>query len=290
MGLRFRFNLVLTLVFALGLVVSGYISYDLLQRNARDEVVRNANLMIEAARAIRSYTVNQVRPELVEKLAHTFLPQTVPAYAATETLNLLPDEYHEYVYKEATLNPTNPRNRASDWEADLVRAFQRDGELHTLSGVRNTPNGQSLYIASPMRITNEACLTCHSTPSNAPESLIKLYGDSNGFGWKLNDVVGAQVVSVPMSVPIANANRAFLTFMGSLVAVFVLLYVVLNVMLQQMIIKPVAELSAAADKISTGSFDIPEFKPKGKDEVARLATSFNRMRRSLEQAMKMIDR
>ena len=55
MGLRFRFNLVLTLVFLLGLLVSGYVSYDLLQRNARDAVVRNANLMIESARAIRSY-------------------------------------------------------------------------------------------------------------------------------------------------------------------------------------------------------------------------------------------
>ncbi len=122
MGLRFRFNLVLTVVFVLGLLVSGLVSYDLLQRNAREEVIRNANLLIESARAIRSYTVNQVRPELIEKLEHRFLPQTVPAYAATETLDLLPDQYHEYAYKEATLNPTNPRDRASDWEADLVRA------------------------------------------------------------------------------------------------------------------------------------------------------------------------
>ncbi len=290
MGLRFRFNLVLTLVFLIGLLVSGYVSYDLLRRNARDAVVRNANLMIESARAIRTYTVDQVRPELVEKLDHTFLPQTVPAYAATETLGLLPEQYSEYVYKEATLNPTNPRDRASDWEADLVRAFKRDPNLKTLTGVRETPSGRSMYIASPLRIAKEACLTCHSTPDAAPASLVKLYGNSNGFGWKLNEVVGAQVVSVPMSVAIADADRAFLTFMASLCAIFLLLYIVLNVMLRQMIVKPVAELAVAADKISTGDFDIPEFKPKGKDEVARLAISFNRMRRSLEQAIKLIDK
>ena len=290
MGLRFRFNLVLTAVFLLGLLVSGLVSYDLLQANAREEVIRNANLMIDTARAIRSYTVNQVRPELVEKLAHTFLPQTVPAYAATETLNLLPDKYHEYAYKEATLNPTNPRDRASDWEADLVRAFKSDKSLKTLTGVRQTPNGQSLYIASPLKISNEACLSCHSTPARAPPTMLALYGDSNGFGWKLDEVVGAQVVSVPMSVAVANANRAFVTFMASLCAVFLVLYVVLNLMLGRIIVKPIAELSHAADEISTGNFGIPEFQEMGKDEIGRLAVSFNRMRRSLEQAIKMIEK
>lgn len=289
MGLRFRFNLVLTVVFLLGLLVSGVISYNLLQQNARTEVVHNANLMIESARAIRSYTVQEVRPKLAPQLDKTFLPQTVPAYAATETLGRLPEQYQQYTYKEATLNPTNPRDRAADWEADLVQAFKRDDSLEVLTGERATPGGRTLYIASPIRIGDEACLTCHSTPAEAPQSMLALYGESNGFGWKLNEIVGAQVVSVPMSVPIANANRAFLTFLLSLCAVFVVLYAVLNVMLSRMIIKPISVMSRAADAISTGNFDIPEFEKVGKDEVGRLALSFNRMRRSLEQAMKMIE-
>jgi hypothetical protein len=41
-----------------------------------------------------------------------FLPQTVPAYAATETLAQLRKKYPNYDYKEATLNPTNPRDRS----------------------------------------------------------------------------------------------------------------------------------------------------------------------------------
>ena len=290
MGLRFRFNLVLTVVFVLGLLVSGLVSYDLLQRNAREEVIRNANLLIESARAIRSYTVNQVRPELVEMLEHRFLPQTVPAYAATETLNLLPDQYHEYAYKEATLNPTNPRDRASDCMRGRRLTAEGRERLKTLDGVREPPNGKSLYIASPLTISNEACLTCHSTPAKAPPTMLTLYGDSNGFGWKLNEVVGAQVVSVPMSVAVANANRAFVTFMASICVVFLVLYVVLNLMLSRMIVKPIADMSRAADEVSTGNFDIPEFQETGKDEIGRLAVSFNRMRRSLEQAIKMIEK
>jgi protein-histidine pros-kinase len=289
MGLRLRFNLVLAAVFIAGLAVSAFVSYKLLHRNARSEVVRNAELMIETARAIRTYTVKQVRPELAHRLDDVFLPQTVPAYAATQTLRLLPKEYRDFIYKEATLNPTNPSHRATDWEADLVRAFQRDPELHFLSGVRATPTGDSLYIAAPMRIANNACLTCHGVPAAAPATMIARYGNANGFGWKLGEVVGAQVVSVPMAVPVANADRAFLTFLISICAVFALLYLVLNVMLTRMVIKPIAEMSRTADAVSTGDFDVPEFGEGRSDEVGRLATSFNRMRRSLVQALEMIE-
>ena len=86
MGLRLKFNLVLLVVFVLGLGVTAYVSWTLLQRNAREEVVRNADLMMEAALAIRAYTVDQVRPQLDLQLMRVFLPQSVPAYAATETL------------------------------------------------------------------------------------------------------------------------------------------------------------------------------------------------------------
>jgi protein-histidine pros-kinase len=272
-----------------GFVVSGVLSWNLLQRNARDEVVRNAELLMESALAVRAYTVSQVKPHLDEKLAHVFLPQTVPAYAATETINQVRKKYPDYSYKEATLNPTNPRNRAVEWETDVVNAFRNRAELKELSGERATPTGPALYVARPIQIANPACLACHSVPDAAPASMLKLYGSNNGFGWKHNEIIGAQVVSVPMSVPIENANRAFFAFMVSLAVVFVAVFVALNLMLSWIIVRPIASMSAAADKVSVGDFSIPEFSEQGKDEVSVLAASFNRMRRSLQQAMKLIE-
>lgn len=289
MGLRLRFNVILTVVFALGLAISGFVSYTLLQQNAREEVIHTANLMIEAARAFRTYTVDEIRPLLAGQLSNTFLPQTVPAYAATQTLNALPEEYRDFTYKEATLNPTNPRDRAVAWEADLVQAFKQDPSLTMHSGERSTPRGPALYIASPIKITNEGCLTCHSTPSVAPPAMLALYGDDNGFGWQLDEIVGAQIVSVPMSVPQERAFRAFVTFILSLCALFVVLYIVLNLMLTRLIMKPITDMSQAADKVSTGDFSVPEFAATRKDEIGGLAVAFNRMRRSLEQAIRMIE-
>jgi protein-histidine pros-kinase len=92
-----------------------------------------------------------------------------------------------------------------------------------------------------------------------------------------------------MTLPIKNANKAFITFMGSLAAIFVVTFIVLNIMLSVMIIRPIATMSASADRISQGDFNVPEFG-KGRDEIATLGTSFNRMRRSLQKALKLIEK
>lgn len=285
-SIRLKFNLVLTAVFLVGLTIAGTSSYVLLQRNAKAETLRNARLLMETALAIRGYTVHQIAPHLDPQLAHIFLPQSVPAYAATQTLGELRKKYPDYGYKEATLNPTNPSNRTADWEADVVRTFRDNESMKEVLGERETPTGRSLYIAHPIRVSGAACLTCHSTPAEAPKSMLAVYGSANGFGWKLNEVIGAQVVSVPTTLPRRNANHAFLTFMSSLIAIFALVFVALNVMLSSLIVRPIQRMAAAADAVSTGDFTVPEIPATGDDEIARLGASFNRMRRSLQRAMK----
>ncbi|MBC7597612.1 MAG: DUF3365 domain-containing protein [Polaromonas sp.] len=289
MGLRLKFNLTLVLVFALGFAAVGFISRQMLQDNAREEVLRNARLMTDTALAVRTYTVEQVKPHLEKQLQDVFLPQTVAAYAATETLNHIQKKYRNYGYKEATLNPTNPRDRATDWEADLVQQFRHNPASSELVSERNGGTGRILYIAKPIQINNPACLQCHSAPAAAPASMLKIYGEANGFGWKLKEIVGAQVVTVPMNIPIMKADRAFMTFMASLAAIFLAVFIAFNLMLSWLILRPIRGMSAAADQISHGDFEVHEFSDAGRDEVALLGTSFNSMRRSLKKAMHMLE-
>ena len=288
MGLRLKFNLVLLAVFAVGLGVTGFVSYELLHRNAREDVLRNAGVMMEAALSMRGYTVGHVRPNLIAD-PDKFLPESVPAFGATEIMNLLRKKYPDYAYKEAALNPTNPRDRAVEWEADIVNSFRAEPSRPEISGMRDTPTGRSLYLARPFQIKDPACLACHTTAEAAPPAMVKIYGPNNGFGWQLNEVIGAQIVSVPMDLPIRNANHAFVTFMTSLTAVFAVLFVILNIMLSAMIVQPITKLSHAADQISKGRLDATEFPVKGRDEVSQLGQAFNRMRRSLEKAISLID-
>ena len=289
MSLLVKFNLILVLVFAIALAPTAYFTNRLLQQNARTQVVEQARLMMHTALAARNYTSKQIKPLLAPRLADEFLPQTVPAYAATEIFNLVRSDRPEYTYKEATLNPTNPRDRTTDWEADIVSAFRANEHLAELTGEREGPLGSTLYLARPIRITDPGCLACHTSAALAPASLVKAYGPSNGFGWKLNDVIGAQVVSVPTAVPTSMAQSAFLALLGSLAGVFAFIMVFLNVLLWFAVIRPIRRLSAMADEISVGNFDTPEVPVSGSDEVSTLAHSFQRMRVSLVKAIKMLE-
>jgi protein-histidine pros-kinase len=289
MKLTLKFNLVLILVFSIGLAITALLSWNILQKNAKKEVIERAGLMMESALAVRGYTVSEIKPLLRLQMKKEFVSQSVPAYAATQTFNKLRETHPEYTYKEATLNPSNPRNRAVDWEADIVQDFRNNPDHKKIIGVRQTPTGDSLYLARPMQIKNPGCLTCHSTVAAAPKTLLAKYGDANGFGWKLNEIVGARIVSVPMSVPLQKAREAFETFMGSLVAVFVVIVIILNVMLRYIVIRPITQMSGIADQVSKGDMNAAELSERGKDEIGVLAASFNRMRRSLEKAMIMLE-
>ncbi len=289
MGLRTKFNLVLGAIFLLGLLIAGYISYAMELRQAREEAMQNATLILAMALATREYTVQEVRPLLQEQQSSTFLPQTVPAYAANQTFARLSEDFPEYTYREVALNPMNPRNRADAWEVGIIREFRNHDNETALIGNRSTDNNELMYSARPIKITNEACLQCHGTPEEAPESLVKLYGESNGFGWQFGEIVGSQIVSVPTSLATQKARDSVFTLLVSLIGVFFLIFIVVNTILYKTVIVPLTRISKITDQISLGNMDIDEFPASRADDIGAIEKSINRLKRSLEKAMKMVE-
>jgi protein-histidine pros-kinase len=288
MGLRAKFNVVMLVAFVVGLGLAGVLSYHMVYDNARRQVLNEAAVMNGQASAIASYTASEIAPLLAPQFAQRFLPQSVPAWAAQTNFRNLQQQFPDYSFRAVVENPTNPADLPSDWQAEIIRTLQRDPGVKELVTERETPTGRLLHVSRPIVITDPACLACHSTPSAAPATLIDLYGAKNGFDWKLNEVLGAQIVSVPMRVPLERAEQTFITVMAGLVAVFVVMMLLLNVLLHTVIIRPVSRIAAGANEVSMGNMDAPEVTVRGRDEIASLAASFNRMRRSLANALKML--
>jgi protein-histidine pros-kinase len=287
--LIWKFNLAILAVAAVAFILAAVVSYTVLHANARDEVLQNARVMMESANASGDYTNAQVRPLLETQLKYKFIPQSVPAFAATEQFNELRKNYPDYTFKAATLNPTNPRNHATDWEIDIVNQFRQSAAKTEVIGERASQTGRSLYLARPIQIKDPACLTCHSTPDAAPRTMVETYGSANGFGWKVNEIVGANIVSVPTSVPVQRANYTFRIFLLSLLVVFAFTIGMLNVMLYLFVIRRVKRLSKLADEVSLGNLDAGEFQTRSKDEIGVLTEALGRMKTSMVQAIKMLD-
>jgi protein-histidine pros-kinase len=289
MKIRWKIDLAMSGAFLVGLGLAGFGAYAILTKNAQEDSLQNARVMLEGASAIRSYTADFIWPLLEPQLKIQFLPQSVSAFAAQTTLKSVRQKLPEYTYREPTLNPTNLNDRAVDWEADIINAFRDDASKSETVTIRDTPGGRFLTLARPLKVGSQVCLSCHSTPENAPATMVALYGSQHGFGWKPGEIVGAQVVSIPLGVPLSRAYQALFWFMMALAGTFVVIIVLVDLLLRFLVVKPVAEISEMADRVSMGELETKEYVRDSNDEIGSLAASFNRMRRSLQDAMKMLE-
>jgi protein-histidine pros-kinase len=102
-------------------------------------------------------------------------------------------------------------------------------------------------------------------------------------------VVGAQIISVPMAVPIALAHKGFNELLIGLGTIFLLTILLIDVSMYVIVIRPLRRVSLNADRISKGELDLPPLKITGKDEIAEVTASFNRMHTSLIKAFEMLN-
>ena len=295
----FKLNLLLGGILLGVILVTSLALSKILGSYAEKIVADKALLTIETMNSVRQYTSDRIEPELASRLEteELFLPQTVPAYSAREVFENLRqnDRYEDFFYKEAVLNPTNPRDKADEFETEIIRSFEEKiNPVNTNManvqkyGFRTIPGGKIFYIARPIAIKEESCLRCHSVPKNAPASQIASYGNEGGFGWKLNEILGAQIVSIPAS-KVEKEAKDLRWLVISIVLIFLLIGVVLlNIFLKSTITDPIDKMSSLSRKLSMGDFDV-EFEHKSKDEIGVLSRSLDRLKISLKMAMDMIE-
>ncbi|MBR8835958.1 MAG: DUF3365 domain-containing protein [Stigonema ocellatum SAG 48.90 = DSM 106950] len=291
LNLRQKFTILLLVILVVSLSLSGLVLSTLLRRNAENEVASKALALIDTMSSVRQYTNTEITPELTDKLETKFLPQTVAGYSAREVFDILrkKPEYRDFFYKEATLNPTNLRDKADNFETKIVEGFRKEKDLKEVSGFRSMPGGDIFYIARPLEVSQDTCLKCHSKPEVAPKTMIEQYGTAYGFGWQLHEIVAAQIITIPASTVIDKANQSSFLIVGLVSIVFVAVILLVNFFLNRQVVRPLARITRIAEEVSTGHMEI-EFEQLSNDEIGKLAKAFKRMKLSLEMAMKRIKR
>lgn len=291
LNLKQKFTILLLVILTFGLSLSGFALSSLLRENAKQDISSTGLMLMQTMSSVRQYTTTQVNPKLADKLETEFLPQTVPAYSAREVFEILRKApgYREFFYKEATLNPTNLRDKADAFETEIVEKFRNQTDIKELSGFRSIPGGDIFYIARPLPVSEQSCLVCHSVPEAAPQSMINLYGTANGFGWKLNEIVGAQIITVPANNVINKAHQSSLLIILIVSTIFIATILLVNLFLNRQVVMPLKRMTRIAEEVSTGHMEV-EFEQMSNDEIGNLAKAFRRMQLSLEMAMKRIKR
>ena len=287
-----KVNLILIVVFISGILISGIALSKVLEQKAQNEISSNAADLMHLVNSVRKYTNSQVQP-ILEPMLDTeekFIPQTIPTYSVREAFEIFRSDkkYSNFIYRDAALNPTNLRDKADEFEANIVRSFQRDPNPEPIKGFRNMFGENLFYIASPFKVDEASCLRCHSTPDKAPKSQIVTYGRKNGFGWRLNEVVATQIIYVPAEEIFNNVGRSLTLVIGVLLVVFAFIFVVMNIFLKKMVLRRIKNIAQVAEQVSVGNMEAT-FDKQEKDEIGALAEAFNRMKYSLEIAVNMLN-
>ena len=287
-----KVNIILTIVFIGGILISGIALASVLHQKAENEVTSKALDMMQFANSVRQYTNERVQPLLLPKLEtqEQFIPESIPSFSLREVFEILRKnpEYANVIYKDATLNPVNLRDKADKFEADIVQRFRQEAGLKDLSGFRTISEEKMFYTARPFKIEQQSCLRCHTTPELAPKSQIVTYGRENGFGWKLNDIVATQIVYVPVEEVFKSFNQSFVAILGVLGIIFTAIIIAINLLLKKTVLRRIKRIATVAEQVSVGDMDA-DFGKQSKDEIGALAEAFNRMKYSLEIALNMLN-
>jgi cytochrome c2 len=320
--LQTRLVFVIFGVFLIGWLICGLSIWFLEFNSAKKDILRHGQILLDTAVAVRNYTSNQIQPQFAlfdkslqvtdtnqnndqqnkemtaqgetyqqtEAEVPDFNKVTVPSYAAQEVLNQLAKDKDNrgYRYREAVVNPTNRKDLAAPWELEIISYFVANPKAPLKMGERfdGMTRQKTYYIAKPIQITKESCLVCHSTPDRAPASLIKTYGSENGFGWKLNEVVGAKIISVPSSFQYDEASKSVSSYLLAIGSVFLVAYTAVIVIVYRSVIKPLDFITHLLEEVSlhqTEGAQLPEDKSNPLNNLNR---SINRLLISLNKALK----
>ena len=255
MGLRVKMNLALISILVVGASAIAFFANSQFNSQASNEALKNAEIIINSAQAVRAYASNQVGPLLTRQGKRSFLPQTVPAHAVKQNIKQLRKQFPQYLYREVSLSPANPLNKASAWEQEVIKSFQDNKTTSKLSGVTNTNAGAMLYLSKPVIVSNQSCLSCHGDISAMPATIKSEYTNFKASGWKLNQIVGAQFVKIPMQVPAEQAWQSTQSFLFWLVVTTLVAGLILIAILNVFVVKRIKLMSRKANAISLGSTD-----------------------------------
>lgn len=156
-----------------------------------------------------------------------------------------------------------------------------------VSGDDLNPLSPFHYTARPLTVTDSSCLRCHGIPDQAPQSMINVYGSRNGFGWKVGETIGAQVVKVPMDKILELKQELLQKLMFLIVAGLVALSAMIFIGLHHLLVKPLSRFASIADAANQDPSSITFPRSAVVEELNRLQKSLERLRVSLLVAINL---
>lgn len=288
MGIRSRFIIIMAIIFGVATVGIGAASYLFSKRNAMLEAKSKGELIFNYILANRDFYKEKQRPLIMEVFEKDrFYPELMSGFVLTRgTFDIFKKNLTGYDFKQATLDPLYPPNKADAWETGLIAMFAKQPGLKTHEGTMERDGKTFFYLARPIKVEGKDCLHCHGDVNDAPKDQVEIYGSANGYNWKDGDTVAAYVVYVSVEEALANARKGAITLY--LIGAGCLLVALIGIWLfmDRFVVNPIVRLSIKAEEISLGKNLEEGVGIKQNDEIGALASAIERLRMSMVRILK----
>ncbi len=249
------------------------------KRHVEEMTATQANIALAFDLAIRQYVKESIRPEMEKRIGpeEFVLGAMSTSYAARKIVDKVREQFPNYRLRFPSENPRNPINAAAPEEVEILNHFRANPGLDRWNG-RLTIDGVDYFAAADVMRVDESCLRCHGDPADAPDALVQRYGETGGFHYKVGDLVGMDLVAIPMDqvhATVASQARANVVTAGAwLVVLFSAVLGAFTLVVGRRLSHITRYFQAAADDEGEPLSPMPE---TGRDEITLIARSYNRL-------------
>jgi len=248
-----------------------------------------AKLILDRNLATHTYFTHTLKPKVFEftqpfRSKDYFEPAWMSStYAVREIEKIFNSmDNGDYYYKECAINARSPQNEADEFEKAFIEELNTDPKLVYRSLIRNLDGAYYFVILRRGEVMEATCLRCHSDPANAPKDLVAAYDAERSFNRKVNEVVSAISIRVPISAAYAKADQFSQQLSTVFIIVLMTLFAVQYIIYRFIVIKPIINLKNKAQSISKDDTLLGEEIPLPiSKEFSELARTFNAMSRRL---------
>ena len=289
MGIRSKFIIIITVLSLLATIAIGYTSYMLSRQSAIAEAKSKGKIIYNYIKASGKFFGKYQYPLIMEDNMDKdrFIPELMSKFVVNRMeFEIFQKTLDGYLFKQATLDPLWPDNKADADEAKVIAYFAANPKATEKQGMMEKDGDNYFYTARPIRIEKAFCLNCHGDPADAPGDQRDIYGTENGYNWNMGETVGTSIVYISISKAMDDAKQSALKIFTVGIVCLLVTIICIWVFLDRSVVAPIIRLSGSAKDISIGKNLCDSIHTESNDEIGGLANSIDRMRISVNKLLK----
>ncbi len=288
-----NFFLPLCLLTALFVALDAYVVHRSERGDLTQILHKQTELALAFDLAIRSYTAEEIRPLMVERIApDEFYPEAMStSYVARSIFEKVREKFPDYIIKFSSSNPRNPINQAGPSERKMIDYFSAHPDVDTWSGEIEL-DGRDYIAQFSARRMKESCLRCHGEPEDAPAALVQRYGDTAGFHLPVGEVVALDTVAIPVAVTAQALRQDAIQHLGVMAVEVLALLALAAWVFRSTVLKRLRAMQRRFEQIVAQpvSTSLREVEEGRNDEIGVLARSFNKLTGRLRAAHESLEK